>query len=121
MDKVELERLSENPDSVKPEALRTGKGPKGTLLLPRRATETRARDPTERLFRQSLETVWKLRTGSISWSHEAAQRGEIAHLSALRVTDKRAIRPVQLLSRQSLEGVLQRGISALLTSVGVGC
>src|SRR5215203_3167675 len=51
------------------------------------------------------ETVWKLRTGPISWSHEAAQRGEIAHFSALRVTDKRLIRPVQILSRQSLETV----------------
>src|SRR5919112_6755276 len=50
------------------------------------------------------ETVWKLRTGSVSWSHEAAQRGEIAHFSALGVTEKRLIRPVQILSRQSLEG-----------------
>src|ERR671920_765806 len=52
-----------------------------------------------------LETVWKLRTGSISWSHEAAQRGEIAHFSALGVNEKRLIRPVQILSRQSLETV----------------
>ena len=50
------------------------------------------------------ETVWKLRTGSVSWSHEAAQRGEIAHFSALGVTEKRLIRPVQIFSRQSLEG-----------------
>jgi hypothetical protein len=49
-----------------------------------------------------LETVWKLRTGSVSWSREAAQRGEIAHFSARGVTEKRLIRPVQILSRQSL-------------------
>src|SRR5918995_1860161 len=49
-----------------------------------------------------LETVWKVRMGSISWSREPAQRGEIAHLSALRATERRPIRPVRVLSRQSL-------------------
>jgi hypothetical protein len=47
------------------------------------------------------ETVWKLRTGFITWSHEPAKRDEKAPSSALGAPDKRAIRPVQLLSRQS--------------------
>src|SRR5918993_5309649 len=44
--------------------------------------------------RTLLETVWKLRTGSVSWSQEPARGGEMAQFSALRATEKSAIRPV---------------------------
>lgn len=40
------------------------------------------------------ETVWKLRTGSVSWSQEPARGGEMAQFSALRATEESAIRPV---------------------------
>src|SRR5215212_11367553 len=39
------------------------------------------------------ETVWKLRIGSITGSHEPAERGERAPFRAPRATEKRAIRP----------------------------
>src|SRR5215208_2193896 len=39
------------------------------------------------------ETVWKLRIGSITGSHEPAERGKRAPFRAPRATEKRAIRP----------------------------
>ena len=36
-----------------------------------------------------LETVWKLRTGFVSWSQEPTRGGEMAQFSALRATEKR--------------------------------
>jgi hypothetical protein len=50
----------------------------------------------------SYETVWKLRIGSITRSHECAERDKRAPFRTLRATNKRAIRPAQRLSRQSL-------------------
>jgi hypothetical protein len=51
------------------------------------------------------ETVWKLRKGSDSWSHEPAERDQRAPFRAFRATKNRAMRPAQRVSRQSLEGV----------------
>src|SRR5215211_9561809 len=52
-----------------------------------------------------LETVWKLRKGSDTWSHEPAERDQRAPFRTFRATKNRAIRPAQRVSRQSLEGV----------------
>src|SRR5215212_1106840 len=41
----------------------------------------------------SGETIWKLRTRSITGSHEPAERGKRAPFRAPRATEKRAIRP----------------------------
>jgi hypothetical protein len=49
-----------------------------------------------------LETVWKLRTGSICGLASVRDGVRDALFEALRHTDKRALRPAQLLSRQSL-------------------
>jgi hypothetical protein len=34
-----------------------------------------------------LETVWKLRTGSVSWSQKPARGSEMVQFSALRATE----------------------------------
>src|SRR5215208_5903224 len=63
------------------------------------------------------ETVWKVQTGSISWSSEAAERDEKAPFWALSAAKKRAIRPARLLSRQSLEEVFSE-VRRFLGDVG---
>src|SRR5215212_10014736 len=59
---------------------------------------------TQWLKSSSRETVWKLRTGSISWLLEPAERCEMATFWALR--DQRTRHSARTgVSRQSLEGV----------------
>ena len=52
-----------------------------------------------------LETVWKLRIGSITGSYKSGERGERAPFLAFGGTERRAILPAKRLSRQSLYGV----------------